>query len=110
MRSRPLPIVTIAGVAALSLLPARFSAAPNPKNGPALLNQFGCLGCHKIGAKGGAQGPDLTHVGKTWKLPALKKEIENPKARVPDSKMPSAKDLSMKPNQVADVAAYLATL
>ena len=96
----------VAGV----LLPLIVWAAPNPKNGPQLMQQYGCLGCHKLNDKGGTLASDLTHIGKTWKLADLKQVIINPKSKTPDSKMPAAKDPSLKPAQIDDMAAYLASL
>ena len=41
-----------------------------------------CGQCHRIGAKGGAMGPDLTAVGKTRSLADLRRSITDPDAEL----------------------------
>src|SRR5262249_15390055 len=103
------PLMAI-GLGASLLVPALVGAAPDPKKGPDIFKARGCIGCHKIGKDGGNMGPDLTHVGKTSTAANIRKKIENPKAGMPNSLMPAAKDLGMKPAEIADVTAYLASL
>ena len=100
-------------VAATLLAPALVGAAPDAKKGATEFKNAGCGGCHKIEgttfAKG-TMGPDLSHEGKTRKPGDIQKKIENPKASMPNSIMPAAKDLGLKPAQVADIASYLFSL
>ncbi len=42
-----------------------------------------CLQCHRVGARGGALGPDLTQIGLTRSREALVTAIRNPSASVP---------------------------
>jgi putative heme-binding domain-containing protein len=37
------------------------------ENGRTVFTEAGCAGCHKLGAEGGAVGPELTEVFKKWK-------------------------------------------
>jgi mono/diheme cytochrome c family protein len=98
------------GVAVSLALPALVGAAPDPRKGPDLFVSQGCVGCHMLNGKGGTMGPDLTHVGKKMNAAAIRKKLENPKAGMPNSIMPAAKDIGMKPAQVADLTAFMASL
>ena len=71
----------------------------------------GCGGCHKIGDKGGASGPNLTHVAKNAKhTPAwLETHVVNPKAINPYSSMPAYKE-SIKGKDLKNLVAYLGSL
>jgi cytochrome c oxidase subunit II len=99
-------------VAAVLLVPALVGAAPDPKKGAAEFKTAGCNGCHKINGQppSATMGPDLSHEGKTRKAADIRGKIVNPKASMPNSIMPAAKDLGLKPAQIADLAAYLASL
>jgi quinol-cytochrome oxidoreductase complex cytochrome b subunit len=71
-----------------------------------------CVGCHKIGADGGKDGPDLTHAavkdGKPQDAATLRTWIEDPEAIDPMADMPSfGKRLS--PAQLDAIAGYLAS-
>jgi len=43
-----------------------------------LFRAAGCVGCHKIGAEGGAVGPDLTHVGSRRSTESIRTKILDP--------------------------------
>ena len=71
-----------------------------------------CVGCHKIGADGGKDGPDLTHAGmkdgKPQDAETLRTWIVDPEAIDPQADMPSfGKRLS--PEQLDAIAEYLAS-
>jgi nitric oxide reductase subunit C len=57
--------------------------------GKSVYDQFRCDLCHKIGDKGGAIGPELTHVGKTRDLLWLATQIRDPKSHNPNTQMPT---------------------
>jgi mono/diheme cytochrome c family protein len=48
----------------------------------AIIRGAGCIGCHKIGAEGGAVGPDLTHVGGRLSPAGIREAILLPNAKV----------------------------
>jgi cytochrome c553 len=99
------------GVASILLIPALVSAQ-DAKKGAAQFKAAGCNGCHKINGEpaNATMGPDLSHEGKMRKSADIRKKIENPKVGMPNSIMPAAKDLGLKPAQVADLTAYLSSL
>ena len=87
--------------------PAAGSNAAVIANGKKLVAASGCMGCHKIGGKGGTTGPDLSHEGAKAKPAEIAAQIKNPKAKNPKSVMPA----SSRPGQeIAAMAAYLASL
>jgi mono/diheme cytochrome c family protein len=47
-----------------------------------LFRAGGCVGCHKIGAEGGAIGPDLTHVGARANASSIRESILDPNAKI----------------------------
>ena len=83
------------------------SSAALITKGKGFVNSDGCTGCHKIGGKGGATGPDLTHVGAKDKPAEIAAKIKNPKARNLNSVMPASK---RSDKDIAAMAAYLASL
>jgi mono/diheme cytochrome c family protein len=101
---------TLLGTGLAALLCTTALASQKPADGKTAYAKFGCAGCHKINGQGGTTGTDLSHVGKTSKPADIKKKIENPKFNMANSVMPAAKDIGMKPADVANVTAYLATL
>jgi mono/diheme cytochrome c family protein len=48
----------------------------------AIIRAGGCLGCHKLGAEGGAIGPDLTRIGGRLSPSLLREAILAPDARI----------------------------
>ncbi len=77
-----------------------FAADP----GPALFDAHGCRACHKIGAKGGNTGPDLTLVGHRRPKAWIEKWLASPKAYKPDTEMPEQR---LPPADRAALAAFL---
>lgn len=67
------------------LLAVSPAAAATPA---ALFDAHGCRSCHKIGARGGNSGPDLTLVGHRRPLAWLEKWLASPRALKHDTKMP----------------------
>jgi len=45
-----------------------------------LFRAGGCVGCHKLGAEGGAVGPDLTRIGATRSADQIRRGILDPEA------------------------------
>ncbi len=56
--------------------------------GKKVYDQNRCDICHKIGDKGGAIGPDLTHVGSRRDPAWLATQIRDPKSKNPNTQMP----------------------
>ncbi len=55
----------------------------NPSDGEKVFNNQGaCLQCHKVGAEGGIQGPDLTLVGERLEQSKLLESLVNPSAEI----------------------------
>jgi len=48
----------------------------------AIIRGAGCIGCHKVGAEGGAVGPDLSHVGGRLSAAGIREAILLPNAKV----------------------------
>jgi mono/diheme cytochrome c family protein len=47
-----------------------------------LFRDAGCVACHKIGAEGGAVGPDLTHIGARVNANYIRESILDPGAKI----------------------------
>ncbi|HEV8400674.1 MAG TPA: c-type cytochrome [Gemmatimonadales bacterium] len=47
-----------------------------------IIRGAGCVGCHKVGAEGGAVGPDLSHVGGRLSAAGIREAILLPNAKV----------------------------
>ncbi|MEY4484018.1 MAG: hypothetical protein RL693_1470, partial [Verrucomicrobiota bacterium] len=54
----------------------------SPRGEKIFRNQGGCLQCHKMGADGGIQGPDLTRVGERLVPTKLVESLVNPNAEI----------------------------
>jgi ubiquinol-cytochrome c reductase cytochrome b subunit len=67
-----------------------------------------CIACHKLGANGGAVGPDLTHVGSRRDEATIRRIIEDPLSAYEDSKMPPF-GTRLSADQINALAKYLAT-
>ncbi len=66
-----------------------FKSTPLVARGRQLYFENACYGCHKIdGISNGTLGPDLTEVGKKWKVDYLWESIVEPKANIATSFMP----------------------
>ncbi len=125
-RRRPLAttaaVVLLSGAALLTVQAIRTTphtggeqAAVGPKLDPTqeagrlLYQQMKCDACHKIGAEGGATGPELTHVGTRRDAKWIHTFLENPSAIVPKSPMPGYLD-KLSHNEIEQMAQYLAAL
>jgi mono/diheme cytochrome c family protein len=105
-------------VLAAALLPVLAAAAAPPKptaaQGQKAYYHFGCQGCHLPNKEARPEfkpsGGDLSHIGKRLTAAKIAAKVNNPKAAVPTSLMPSAATLKMSKTDVANVAAYLASL
>ncbi|MBI3014203.1 MAG: c-type cytochrome [Candidatus Tectomicrobia bacterium] len=68
--------------------------APVLSRGKTLFQEKGCIGCHRVGRIGGKVGPELTFAGEKRSDPEwLLKHFRDPESLVPDSAMPSYKNL-----------------
>jgi len=66
-----------------------FAGMPNVNRGRKLFYAMNCYGCHKIdGMSEGTLGPDLTEVGKKFKIDYLWESIVEPRANLATSFMP----------------------
>lgn len=87
---RMLPLAAVLFLAAAS---AASAASP-----AALFDAHGCRSCHKIGARGGNAGPDLTMVGHRRPKAWLEEWLASPRSVKHDTEMPeqglNASDLS----------------
>ncbi len=69
-----------------------FPGTPLVRKGRQLYFSTNCYGCHRIeGLSEGTLGPDLTEVGKRWKLDYLWESIVEPRANLATSFMPKFK-------------------
>jgi ubiquinol-cytochrome c reductase cytochrome b subunit len=81
---------------------------PAVAHGQALVNQLGCLGCHRIHGTGGAVGPDLSYVGdrrpdRGWHM----KHFRDPASVSPGSIMPK---FPLPDQDLNDLASYVLSL
>jgi len=92
--------------------PGEANAALDPelvRRGMALTESNGCLGCHKVGARGGAVGPALDgtgtrHPAVDWHL----RHLKDPPGVVPGSTMPPYNQLSDA--DLKAISTYMASL
>src|SRR5262245_32891090 len=81
---------------------------PAVAHGQVLVNQLGCLGCHRIHGTGGAVGPDLSFVGDSrpdrgWHL----KHFRDPASVSPGSIMPK---FPLPDQDLNDLTSYVLSL
>ncbi|RMD91765.1 MAG: hypothetical protein D6813_07110 [Calditrichaeota bacterium] len=76
-------------------------------SGKSLIEEYGCLGCHKIGDEGQNIGPELTHVGSKLTETYMFHLIKNPNELIPGTPM---KNFKLSDEEVIDLVAYLRTL
>jgi cytochrome c2 len=104
-QSTRIALFTLALIAFMST--ASLVAAGDAAKGARIYDAQKCSLCHKVAAKGGTMGPDLSGVGSKHDAAWFAKYLPDPKSVVAQSKMPptkvSAKDLD-------DLIAYLGTL
>jgi cytochrome c2 len=67
-----------------------------------------CRDCHKVGNKGGATGPELSHIGAKRDRAYLQQVIRDPSKVFPGTAMPPSDNLSIR--QVDSLVDYLSSL
>lgn len=72
----------------LSVVVVGFSSFSMASESAALFDAHGCRSCHKLGARGGNSGPDLTMVGHRRPKAWLEKWLASPRAYKHDTLMP----------------------
>ena len=77
------------------------------ESGKNRFEKTGCLGCHKIGDRGGQFAPNLTNIGEKARYDYLVDWIADPKKHQPQGRMPS---LRLGKEEAGEIAAYLTTL
>jgi cytochrome c2 len=77
------------------------------RKGETLVQEKGCIACHKIKGVGATIGPDLTGVTKRLKIEIIRKRLHDPRSVKPDSIMPN---FGFTDEEVEDIIAYLKTL
>jgi cytochrome c oxidase cbb3-type subunit 3 len=63
---------------------ARTPVPGDPVRGAGVYARQGCAGCHTIGGRGGALGPDLSDVGARAGAAHIRASVLDPEAAVPD--------------------------
>ena len=109
--------VTVTGQDIVNSTPAP-GAAPAPviTDPKALIADNGCLACHKIGAEGGAVGPDLSHIGGRADAAYIHESIVDPGAKAAKGfeamkdLMPKTFGQTLSEAQIKSIVDYLAGL
>jgi len=81
--------------------------SPSVIAGRVLYDTNGCAACHSIHGKGGAIGPELTHVGGKKDRDWLLKHFKDPKAMSPGSIMPK---VTLHDKQLNELTDYMMSL
>lgn len=82
-----------------------FAGTPHVARGRQLFFKYNCYGCHRIeGLSDGTLGPELTEVGRKWKLDYLWESIVDPRANAATSFMPQ---FAMPAADVRDLVVFL---
>ncbi|MBX7172270.1 MAG: c-type cytochrome [Pyrinomonadaceae bacterium] len=82
-----------------------FKSTPLVNKGRELFIQKNCYGCHRIeGISNGTLGPDLSEVGKKWKLDYIYESIVDPRANSKTSFMPK---FNLSDDEVKALAIFL---
>ncbi len=76
-------------------------------DGRKLVNDYACLGCHKINGEGTQLGPDLSRVGRKLKPDYMYRMILKPKSVIPGTPM---KDNELWEDEATAIVRYLMTL
>jgi mono/diheme cytochrome c family protein len=79
----------------------------DPAAGQKLVEEIGCLGCHRIDDKGNTFAPDLSRVASKVNADWLFAWVKNPSDYLPGTRMPN---LRLSDEQAAHITAYLMTL
>ncbi len=106
--------LAVAGVLALTIAGARAPIVEAPTmTGPSIIAgrsvyaRSGCVACHSIHGKGGAVGPDLTHVGGRRDAEWIRRFLKDPQAVRPGTIMPRP---DITEQELNDLANYLMSL
>lgn len=75
--------------------------------GKEILENVGCLGCHRVGEKGNDFGSDLSRIGEKVRYEYLIEWLIDPKKYQPKTVMP---DLKLTRDEAEKLSAYLVTL
>lgn len=75
--------------------------------GESLMNEFGCFACHRVGAKGRDNGPDLTWIGVWQDMEWEKEWLKNPDQWRPGTFMPN---FDLTDEEIDAIVAFLSTL
>lgn len=82
-----------------------FKSTPTVNKGRELFQQKNCYGCHKIeGISNGTLGPELTDVGKKWKIDYIYESIVDPRANSATSFMPK---FNLTEEEIKSLAIFL---
>ena len=96
---------------------AEFAPAPAGGGAPdplAIMRENQCFACHKVGAEGGAIGPDLTSIGATREADHIRRSIVEPNAEIATGfealggTMPATFGQQLTPAQLDALVEYLA--
>lgn len=98
--------LTVAGARA-PIVNAPAVTSPSVLAGRALFQKSGCPACHSVNGRGGAIGPDLTHVASRRDAEWLRTFLADPRKVKPGIIMPRPDITEQERN---DLAEYLATL
>jgi ubiquinol-cytochrome c reductase cytochrome b subunit len=99
-------------MAAILAALARLRSGPAPELDPStrqaavLINQ-NCLTCHLVDGIGGAEGPELSHVGLKYDAASIAKRVNNPVDVKADAEMPPFGG-KLTPAQIQTIATWLA--
>ncbi|HUL01837.1 MAG TPA: cytochrome b N-terminal domain-containing protein [Gemmatimonadales bacterium] len=78
--------------------------------GRALFQSQQCGGCHMVAGVGGANGPDLTEVGRRHSAGWLHSFMESPGRFHPESRMPAYGPPALTHQEIEELAQYLSSL
>jgi mono/diheme cytochrome c family protein len=84
-----------------------FSSSSLIQDGEKLVNELGCLGCHKINEKGAAFGPDFSGIGNKVNPEWLQSFLKNPKSYDEKTIIP---DFKLTEKDIPSITAYLMSL
>jgi ubiquinol-cytochrome c reductase cytochrome b subunit len=97
-------------VAALARMRVESPPAQDPETARALLifNRE-CIECHRVNGVGGAEGPDLTHIGQELGFEEIQSRVIDPFNVDWTAEMPAFGD-KLSPEEIRTVAAWVASL
>lgn len=88
-------------------LPIKDVEEGSKEEGKALLENIGCLACHKDGERGSSYASNLSRIGSKTKYDYMVNWLIDPKILQPKTRMPS---LNLTRDEGAHIATYLLTL